>query len=167
MKFTLLTHQKELNRADNTGALMTQLSQSSCASFGSLGCAGFSAEQVIWHRKEPNKDLVEQIQSGQAVLLSPAGEGDKVSDISAIEHLIILDGTWQEARKMITKSDYLKQASWFSLDNPPPSVYHLRRNQVAGGLCTVECAIEVLKLKNQADAAAQLTALFEAFLTPS
>ncbi|MCJ8269954.1 MAG: DTW domain-containing protein, partial [Psychrosphaera sp.] len=89
---------------------------------------------------------------------------EQLTDINNIDHLIILDGTWQEARKIYNKSDYLKQAKWFSFEQSAASRYNLRRNQVAGGLCTAECAIEVLKLKGLDDSAEQLTGLFEDFL---
>lgn len=160
MKFTLLTHEKERNRKDNTGDLLCQLS----------GCAidntseKVTAQKILWQRKQPDAALVEQLMSGQAVLLTPDGGGEAVTDISAVEHLVILDGTWQEARKMFNKSEYLKQAKWLGLKNPPVSRYTLRRNQLEGGLCTIECAIEVLKLKGMTDSVTKLNDLYHAFL---
>jgi len=48
---------------------------------------------------------------------------------------VILDATWQEARKMLRQSSYLKTAARISL---PPlmlgSTFILRRNQQEGGL---------------------------------
>ncbi len=151
MKFTLLTHQKELSRNDNTGSLISQLQD--CVT-----------DKVIWQRKDPNQQLVAEIQAGTAVLLTPDSSGRAITDISSINHLVILDSTWQEARKMINKSDYLKQADWFALNNPPPSRYNLRRNQIIGGLCTAECAIEILKLKQMNEAASQLEVLYAQLL---
>jgi DTW domain-containing protein YfiP len=154
MKFTLLTHEKELNRPDNSGAVVCQLT----------GYPELNAQKVLWRRTQLDQSLVEQIQSGHAVLLTPQGDGEPLDDISNCEHLIILDGTWQEARKIYQKSPYLKQAKWFALKDVPPSRYNFRRNQTHGGLCTVECVIEVLKLKQLDEYADKLEALYEDFL---
>ncbi len=151
MKFTLLTHQKEYLRADNSGALLN-------------GVNDFETDKLLWQRTQPDEALVAAIESGDAVLLAQQGDGEQLTDISKIEHVIILDGTWQEARKIYNKSDYLKQAKWFSFEQTVPSRYSLRRNQVDGGLCTAECAIEVLRLKGLSDSAHKLEGLFEAFL---
>jgi DTW domain-containing protein YfiP len=151
MKFTLLTHQKEHLRADNSGALLAQISD-------------FETDKLLWQRTQPDEALVAAIESGEAVLLARQGDGEQLTDINNIEHLIILDGTWQEARKIYNKSGYLQSAKWFSFEQSTPSRYSLRRNQVDGGLCTAECAIEVLKLKGLDDSARKLEGLFEDFL---
>jgi DTW domain-containing protein YfiP len=151
MKFTLLTHEKELSRADNTGALVDQLGD----------C---KTNRIRWNRTQPDTSLVEAINTGKAILLTQDGDGEQLEDISDVEHVIILDGTWQEARKIYNKSGYLKQAKWFCLDSAPPSRYNLRRNQVEGGLCTAECAIEVLKIKGMDKSVTQLDGMFEQLL---
>lgn len=150
MKITLLSHQKESFRQDNTGILCR-------------GINGLAAEQVIWQRTEPDLKLCNAL-AQNAVLITPDGNGQKVIDIDAHDHFVLLDGTWQEAKKMYNRSPYLKSAPWFSLDNPPPSRFNLRRNQVEGGLCTAECVIELLKLKRMSTSAAQLEAAFDAFI---
>lgn len=147
MKFSLVTHEKELDRTDNSGALLESLQ-------------GIDSCQILWRRTQPDPQLVKAIEAGEAVLLTQQGGGEQLNDISHVEHLIILDGTWQEARKMYNKSPYLKQAKWFCFNNPAPTRYTLRRNQVAGGLCTAECAIEVLKVKGLQQPAIELDRRF-------
>jgi DTW domain-containing protein YfiP len=98
------------------------------------------------------------------VLLTQQGDGEQITDLVLVEHVIILDGTWQEARKIYNKSPYLKQAKWFSFNHSGPSRYNLRRNQVSDGLCSAECAIEVLKLKGMTGSADKLDAIYEQFL---
>jgi len=151
MKITLLIHEKENRRADNTGQLLSQI-------------PALDTNTLLWQRTQPNTALVAALNSGQAVLLSQQGDGELVDDISDIEHLVILDGTWQEAKKIYNKSPYLKTAKWYKLTPQTPSKYNLRRNQVEDGLCTAECAIEVLKQTQQHQQAAQLDQALDEFL---
>ena len=84
-------------------------------------------------------------------------------NIEAYENIIIIDGTWQEAKKIFNQSPYLKAAPHFTLKTATNSLYKLRANQLEGGLCTVECIIEVLKLKGENKKAAELIEKFAQF----
>lgn len=151
MKITLLTHEKELDRHHNTGRLLKDIANLEC-------------EIILWQRTQPNQQLLEQFKNQQACLVYPTGIAKQFQPITATEHLVLLDGTWQEARKMYNRSDYLKTAPWFKLENPPASQFHLRRNQIADGLCTCECAAELLKLKGHDQQAALVMQKFHNFL---
>jgi hypothetical protein len=59
---------------------------------------------------------------------------------------IIPDGTWKEARKIFRKSDYLGELPIISLEPNRASDYDLRRGAAEGNLCTIEAAIEILKM---------------------
>ena len=151
MKITVLVHEKEQRRADNTGKLIDHLPQLSC-------------QHILWQRTQANQQLTQAIEQGKAVLLTQQGDGEQLDDISDIEHLIVLDGTWQEARKIYNKSPYLKQARWHKLIDTPPSRYNLRRNQISDGLCTAECIIEALKITGYPQQAALLDEKYSQFL---
>ncbi|MFT6690286.1 MAG: DTW domain-containing protein YfiP [Colwellia sp.] len=153
MKIFLLTHERELHRATNTGAI-------------ALESANEVVERVLWERVNPNKDLTRLIENNEAVLLySKAESSSAVSKptIEEYENIIIIDGTWQEAKKIFNQSSYLKNAPQFTLKTANASLYNLRANQPKGGLCTVECIIEVLRLKGQHKMAAELSLKFEQF----
>jgi DTW domain-containing protein YfiP len=153
MKIFLLTHERELHRATNTGAI-------------ALESANEVVERVLWERVNPNKDLTRLIENNEAVLLySKAESSSAVSKptIEEYENIIIIDGTWQEAKKIFNQSSYLKNAPQFTLKTANASLYNLRANQPKGGLCTVECIIEVLRLKGQHKMAAELSLKFEKF----
>ncbi|WP_235839589.1 tRNA-uridine aminocarboxypropyltransferase [Cognaticolwellia mytili] len=83
--------------------------------------------------------------------------------VEAYENIIIIDSTWQEANKIFNQSSYLKNAPQFTLKTTNDSSYKLRANQPKGGLCTIECIIEVLRLKGQDKLAAELSVKFEQF----
>ena len=164
MKIFLLTHERELHRATNTGSL-------------ALENANDIVERILWERVNPNKDLVRLIENNQAVLLYSKGGGASKKSLPALasssigasssievyENIIIIDGTWQEAQKIFNHSAYLKNAPQCSLQTENDSLYKLRANQPKGGLCTIECIIEVLRLKGQKKMALALSLKFAQF----
>ena len=165
MKIFLLTHERELHRATNTGAL-------------AIENANDIVERILWERVNPNKDLIRLIENNEAVLLYSKGESSSAASstmtlsptpvvskvsIEEYENIIIIDSTWQEAKKIFNHSAYLKNAPQFTLQTTKNSLYKLRANQPKGGLCTIECIIEVLRLKGQDKMAAELSLKFEQF----
>ena len=152
VKIHLLTHQKELKRPTNTAILVVK----------TLGSG--LAEQILWRRKDPDQGLLDSIARGRAVLLYKDSEEKGIEDLSEIDDFIILDGTWQEARKIYNKSPYLHLMKTFSFSSQNKSKYNIRRNQKEGGLCTAECVIELLKMKGESQMAEKLNTAFLEFL---
>ncbi|MDO6488861.1 tRNA-uridine aminocarboxypropyltransferase [Colwellia sp. 6_MG-2023] len=173
MKIFLLTHERELHRGTNTGSL-------------AIGDSSDIVERILWERVNPNKGLTKLIENNEALLLYSTGQStSEVSstvssaELSAIssailsanssrsiqdyENIIIIDGTWQESQKIFNHSPYLKNAPKFTLKTANDSSYKLRANQPKGGLCTIECIIEVLKMKGQDKIASELAVKFEQF----
>jgi len=176
MKLYLLTHERELNKTTNTGRLVKK-------------CLGDSVDVIIWKRTEPNLKLVKLINQGEVAMLYPDRSNqcstsseefdedakilervvlnNKSSDnklrVECFESFLILDSTWQEARKMYNRSAYLQQAKKISLKVDQPSTYRKRRNQIEGGLSTAECVIELLKQKDKLSLAFKLQKDFDVF----
>lgn len=151
MSIYLLTHQKEFKRPTNTGNIV-------------ISALKDIAFQILWERKNPHKEILEAIDSDNTVLLFNSTEGEVLENLSMIENFIILDGTWQEAKKIYNKSPYLKNMKTFTLNTGTKSIYNLRRNQIVGGLCTAECVIEILKIKGDLKNAQKLNTSFLEFL---
>ena len=149
MKIFLLTHERELLRATNTGALATKVSPE-------------IVERIIWARNAPDPSVLNAINHGNTVLLYPTDDSE-AAPIAAFENIILLDATWQEARKIFNKSPYLKNLPKAQIKPRQVSRYQLRRNQPEGGLCTAECVVEILIAKNQIDVAGRLDAAFGMF----
>lgn len=151
MKIYLLTHQRELKKPTNTGRIVKE-------------CLGDGVEIVVWRRTEPCQEIVQLIDRDEIALLYPADDNDgTVKSGREFDNFLILDATWQEARKMYNRSPYLQRASRVSFRISEPSRYRLRRNQIANGLSTAECAIELLKLQGQESLAAGLGLAFARF----
>ncbi|WP_159818965.1 tRNA-uridine aminocarboxypropyltransferase [Colwellia sp. 20A7] len=166
MKIFLLTHERELHRGTNTGSL-------------AIDDSNDIVERILWERINPNKGLTKLIENNQALLLYSKGESisevsssaespaysstESQASIQEYENIIIIDGTWQESQKIFNHSPYLKDAPKFTLKTTNDSLYKLRANQPKGGLCTIECIIEVLKMKGQDKIASALAVKFEQF----
>ncbi len=77
--------------------------------------------------------------------------------------LIILDATWQRARKMYRQSPYLQQMPTWQFCHAPASQFARRRNQVEGGWCTAEMIAMVWQLFGCDNAAIALQQRFAEF----
>jgi len=153
VKITLLTHFKELEKRSNTGRLVVDV-------------LGSAAEQVRWERLNPPARLVEEIEAGGVALIYPGAVYENNDDLTGITHCIIIDSTWQEARKIHQRSPYLREIRRISLATGAKSLYNLRKHQKESGLCTAECAIEVLRLAGKVADAELLQERFLAFIRP-
>lgn len=136
MKIYLLTHQRELAKKSNTGQLVKQVLQD-------------QAEIIIWQRTQPHSQLLEAIENESTALIYPIAGSEEMTSGSEFDNYILLDGTWQEARKIFNKSPYLKALPKVKLVTNQASVYNLRRNQLAQGLCTAECVIAMLSFHQE------------------
>lgn len=165
VQFILLTHSRELVRASNTGQIVLQV-------------LGERARLIEWHRKLPDTKLLTAIDAGKVGLVFPADDNSPSSNLDAttslnscannavpsFEYLLLIDATWQEARKMYNQSPYLKSLVKVGLQPTHASIYPLRRNQLEGGLCTAECVALLLKKVGEAGLAKQLTECLMEFI---
>ncbi|WP_267960206.1 DTW domain-containing protein [Shewanella sp. AS16] len=170
VQIVLLTHERELDRASNTGQLALQAFPELC-------------RRVIWSRTRPEAALLAMLESRQASLLFPAESeacavpasasrlaagrnpgadepATQAAEACEADTIVILDATWQEARKMLRQSPYLRTAARISLAQPQASRFTQRRNQIPGGLCTLECIIALFDAANLKAEAAGLSADF-------
>ncbi len=154
MKFTLLTHFKEFPKRSNTGRVV-------------LDVLGGNAEQVCWDRINPPARLVEEIEAGGVALIYPGAAEGNNDDLTGINHFILIDGTWHEARKIHQRSPYLQNVRRVCLKPVGKSRYTLRKNQKEDCLCTAECVIEILRSTGDNATANQLEERFLAFIRQS
>ncbi|MCG9558390.1 tRNA-uridine aminocarboxypropyltransferase [Vibrio kanaloae] len=154
----LLTHENELSRDTNTGKLLQQ-SLEQCESF-------------VWQRKTPPADLISLLDDNtlQPFLLLPSEKSMECQQAVLNETndrkplFIILDGTWQEAKKMLNKSPWLKNIPQIHLDITSESSYTLRRNQDSGHLCTCEVGVELFKALGEEEPARLIDDYYQHYL---
>ena len=154
MNIYLLTHERELDRPTNTGTIVLSVA----------GGTGGVVQRIVWKRTEPNQELLQLLDGHATGLLYPLSEAaGREIPVQSCDNFILLDATWQEARKMYNRSPYLKSAGRVSLPTSTVSRFQLRRNQRPGGLCTAECVMEILRYKGHAALAGQINARFLQF----
>lgn len=156
MQFILLTHPREIEKKTNTGQLVKALLE--------------GTRIILWQRTEPDASLLQLIEQGICALVYPVDDdpGDDCPDDVAstatkastahqkrYQYYILIDSTWQEARKIYNRSSYLHHLPRVNISSAKASRYSLRRNQKPGGLCTAECAITLLR-QNRFDHDAEL-----------
>lgn len=151
-QLSLLTHDNEWQRETNTGRWLIK-SMTECHAYS-------------WSRVSANTELQARITqphtrsflvypSEESVALECAIHALKPEEIA---HFIVLDATWQEAKKMERKSPWLADLPRVHLTTQQASAYRLRRNQQQGNLCTLEVGLALLRqfqAKPQADALEQ------------
>ena len=146
-KIYLLTHKKELDRKTSTSDVVRSVLQKRC-------------ETIVWERTNPDPRFEAELLAEDTVLVHKDENGISAEDLGGIQNFILLEGTWQEARKIYNRSPYLKNYRVLSINSGFKSEYILRRNQVDTGLSTVETVIQILTYKGETGTA---TALYEAF----
>ena len=153
MKFTLLTHSKELAKPSNTGKLVVEI-------------LGSAAEQILWDRLVPPAELVTEIEAGGVALLYPGTADEPAGDLTGIQQIILIDSTWHEARRIHQRSPYLQKVRRICLKPVEKSRYNLRKNQKESGLCTAECVMEILLNTGNSIDAERLRERFLTFIKP-
>lgn len=158
-KFVILSSEKELYRNTNTANLLKQINTK-------------STEIIIWKRGEISSSILSYINNDiyNVYLVFPIM--NKEMEIRKVKYnkdnhtpvFIIVDGTWREAWKIIRKSDYLKNLPILSLETNRLSKFTLRRGQEEGNLCTIEAAMELLKINDEDILSEEINKGFELFL---
>lgn len=153
----ILSSAKEVIRPTNTARLIKLVNKASTKIF-------------IWERTVEPKELIELIEGGEfeVYLLFPADEENKHREKAFKRSdkkpaFIIIDGTWQEARKIFNRSQYLKELPLLTLNLDNESEFKLRRGIPDGGICTIEAAMKVLELNEEYSSAKALEETFELF----
>ena len=151
MQLILLTHSRETKKASNTGQLISRVMP--------------EVRIIIWQRTEPDQALLKLIVQGETALVFQQENSIHSDNISAYKHFILIDSTWQEARKIYNRSPYLHDLPCIQLSTDKQSRYNLRRNQLDGGLCTAECAIELFGIAGLNKQAELLEKEFSTFIS--
>jgi DTW domain-containing protein YfiP len=156
----LLTHDNELGRETNSGKWV-------------LNCLN-NSHLYRWQRQAPCVELATALAQPtlQPLLLFPSAESIDASEAIKLTHekgataqFLILDGTWQEARKMERKSHWLSSIPRVHIHSQQSSTYTLRRNQSHGNLCTLEVVAELLTLHQEPEQAQRLLAFFQLYMS--
>ncbi|OBT10202.1 DTW domain-containing protein [Vibrio sp. UCD-FRSSP16_10] len=156
IEVALLCHPNELKRATNTGKILLKTQS--------------EVKQFVWSRSESPTELLELIaQHPNPILLFPGEHSlpvqkNNIEGKAEARLYIVLDATWQEAKKMWRQSPWLQALPQFHLPPSKTSSYSLRRNQSEGNLCTCEVGIELMRLEEWDQQAQTLTDFLQYYL---
>lgn len=149
MKIWLLTHTEELKKSSGTGKLVKNVLGNDC-------------KIIEWSRISPEQTILD-LSPVNTLLIYPCEEEQNTLSITPQEvpdNIIIIDGTWQQAKKIYNRSPYLKKFPHYEIKGVK-SVYSKRRNQKNTGLCTAEVAIHILAAHQRPEAAQLSKQFFE------
>ncbi|WP_407333051.1 tRNA-uridine aminocarboxypropyltransferase [Enterovibrio sp. 27052020O] len=156
--FLLVMYDDEVLKPSNTGRLIADIVEDTYA--------------YIWSRKSPNEEMVALVNDPmwQPFVVFPAqyaSEG-RVVTRPVIEKgkrplFIMIDGTWQEAKKIFRKSPWLDDVPVLSIQVDTQSRYQMREANGEGQLATAEVAAQVLALAGDIKASHCLDAWFDVF----
>lgn len=90
-------------------------------------------------------------QGDKVGLLFPSASAKELSEAPpGIETLMILDGTWREARKMIHLSPILREFPHFAFVPEKQSNYRIRKEPEEGFISTIEAVVQALRTLEKA-----------------
>jgi len=117
---------------------------------------------------EPASEAPAALPEGRHLALFPR-EGARVLDPkdAAGEPLSLLvpDGTWSQARRLMLRDAALRGAEPVALPPAEPSRYRLRRHEREGALCTLEAIAHALGVLEGPAIEAELLTLLDVFVT--
>lgn len=158
-KIWILSTEKEFHRPSNTARLLKLINP-------------FSTELFLWERTKVPEKLITNLNNDmyEPFLLFPVENNEtkchkvEYKDAGKIPAFILIDGTWKEARKIFRKSSYLEKIPIISLEPNFKSIYDLRKGAKEGNLCTIEAAIEVLKISGEDQYSSVISDFYKLFL---
>jgi len=128
-----------------------------------LAVSGLANAQMLVGERFPQLDGI-IASAGRALLLFPSKEECPLqmaatSDEAEPSLLIVPDGTWRKARKIISENPVLGTLPRFCLPPGEPSEYRIRKTREPGAVSTIEAIARSLSILEPAQS-------FERLLTP-
>ena len=106
--------------------------------------------KVYVGKKFPGKheDLKQILSDSNTMILYPGPDSVPISSVSPnfVKNLVILDGTWDQARKLFSYSPALQKLPKISLSLSTPSEYIVRTQPTSGCLSTLEVGVHSIAL---------------------
>ncbi|MDF1664961.1 MAG: DTW domain-containing protein [Planctomycetota bacterium] len=151
-KIVLLTHQKELWKTTNSGRLLQLiLNDVDLRVRGKRGHALDLADLVDHHG--PKLILYP---STDSVPLTPDLIGSEESAL-----LVVPDGTWRQARKVVSRVGALADFQRVHLKSGAPSRYRLRKSEDPSRLCTYEAVARALGVLESVELQREMESLLD------
>jgi len=149
-EFVILRHIREENRPSNTGRLVALAMPSSRI----VPCGG--GDRIV----VPSIDV--ELQSGSGTwLLWPDGPGTQPGISEIPSRVVVLDATWQQARRFFTSNPALWTMPRLVLPAPNRNRNRLREQHRPDGMSTIEAVAAAVKKLEGAEVAEPLERLYD------
>ncbi len=161
-------HRDEVYKPTNTGRLIADTFPDQCHAF-------------LWSRTEPDPKLIELLndKQRQCFLVFPASDAEqrevvaspptRDSNKAPINTVVLLDGTWKQARKMYSQGQWMRHLPILDLSTALASSEHdwgnykVRQACESGQLATAEAAALALTANQEHVATEHLLRYFSVF----
>ncbi|MAZ88726.1 MAG: DTW domain-containing protein [Cellvibrionaceae bacterium] len=168
LEFIVLMHRDEVYKPTNTGRLIADTFPDQCHAF-------------LWSRTEPDPKLIELLndEERQCFLVFPASDSEQRAVVASptrrdsnrapINTVVLLDGTWKQARKMYSQGHWMKHLPILDLSAALANSEHdwgnykVRQACERGQLATAEAAALALAANEEAVATEYLLRYFSVF----
>lgn len=168
LQFILIMHRDEVYKPTNTGRLIADVFPDQCQAF-------------LWNRTQPSAALLALLndENRRCQLVFPASENNtrrvdsqpkvRVEAGDPINTVVLLDGTWKQARKMYSQAKWMKHLPLLDLSdtlNESPhnwGNYRVRQACEEGQLATAEAAALALASNAETTASEHLKHYFTVF----
>lgn len=159
IEFLLILHRDEVFKPTNSGRLLADIFPGQCHAYE-------------WSRIEPAEDLLAKLRDPcrNVVILFPPRDDRQIHVVEEgalpdgkLLTVVVLDGTWRQASRMLRLSPWLAKVPLLSIDAPQVSRYQVREAPVAGQLATAEAAAQVLAAVGDLSGAGTVRDYFEVF----
>ncbi|UJR86612.1 tRNA-uridine aminocarboxypropyltransferase [Sandaracinus amylolyticus] len=147
-RVVLVVHRKEILKPTNTGRLAVRMLD--------------GASIVVRGDREPERAPL--VLDTRRLVLFPA-PGARVLDASDRGcALIVPDGSWSQARKVLRRDELAEGAEPVVLPPNDPTRYGLRRNPREGGLCTIEAIARAVGVLESPEIEARMLDVLDTFV---
>ena len=147
----VLQHPSEVKNAKNTVRLLELISP--------------NCKTIVGETEQDFSELQRQItlQPEDYALLFPDEHAlnlqQKKSNSVDFKYLLVIDGTWKKAKKILFQNPWLNVVAKVSFDQEYESQYQIRASKVQGGLSTIEAVAFALKHLEATDTKPFISAL--------
>lgn len=152
-RIQLIIHTQDRFKLTNTGKLVAkQFTSARIHEYGRRDQLPLNPQEVI-------------LEDSENLLLFPSEAAEELKpellhSLSRPVNLIVLDGTWQQARRMSRRIQALRDLRRVKLSAGPASAYQLRRQRRELGVCTAEAVARAIRVLEPGPAADSLEELF-------
>ncbi len=145
VELVIVQHPDEVNNAKNSAQLLALSTKNSHILVGEAFDQALLQQMCFSDDKLPLLLYPDTPEEKSLGLATPAAPPDITQLAPSQIRLIVLDATWRKSRKLLYLNPLLQQLPRLALQNPPPSIYRIRKAHSDFQLSTLEASCYALQ----------------------